>query len=156
MPVDPARLPLPSTDFSINLDGCTISQTHSFKNLRIAFSHSLTFEPHIKCTIWTAFCHPRKITKLLPLLSLSYCQVMALTHLAPWSFTCWRETLDMPPGRHWRQYILEALEGLSHTPPRTAYTHILNWTSTNVRKAGPLAWRSSSWGRLKGHLVRPS
>ena len=53
------------TDFYVDLEGGTVSQTHAEKNLGTIFDPSLIFEPHIKYTAQTVFFDPFYLNQML-------------------------------------------------------------------------------------------
>ncbi|KAF7656413.1 hypothetical protein LDENG_00041660 [Lucifuga dentata] len=68
--VRPAKHGHLSENLSVNIDGCTISESSTVKNLAVSFDSRLTFQSHIKSVTKTTFFHLSNIAKIRPILSL--------------------------------------------------------------------------------------
>lgn len=68
---------LPSLqDFTLPIDGLSVTPSHQIRNLGFIFDSSLSFKPHIRQITKTAFFHLKNIARLRPTLSTSAAEIL--------------------------------------------------------------------------------
>ncbi len=60
----------------LTLHGCSVDSSSSVKNLGMLFDSNLSFDSHVSSICKTAFFHLKNISKLRPMLSMSYAEIL--------------------------------------------------------------------------------